>query len=865
MTVFTGGEGNDTVTGSSGNDAISGRGGNDFIDGSIGSDTIEGGAGVDTLLGGDGDDAIYGIKKYEDYHGTIPVADSTPDVIYGGAGNDRLLTVGYDEVYGGTGDDYVWQFGDCLTLGFATSSGIPQNTNAILETWGKPYWDLLFPLQGHANIIDTGGGNDNILLNSAKSISAGSGNDLVALRQLSNSTLIDGGEGFDTIVLYMESLVSGIYTDDFGSFYECSSGITKLDNFELIVLHSMASSGDRWHVEIPQSISANLSNFEIELAHRSIEDPTSQIYLDWSKTSASVSFKLEASYIGDPLLLIVAGYGDDVIYAGAKSDTVFGGAGDDLILCGEGDDLLYGGAGNDQIDGGDGIDRIVYSGALENYTISEITYNKFLVTDSFDVDGRDIIIDVNKLEFMDQTFDIEIRGLAIFGDDAAEEISGGDQADHIDGAGGNDLLDGSLGNDLIEGGSGNDKVLGGQGNDFMFGGTGADELDGGAGNDELDGGTDDDLVDYSGAGSDLTINLATGVATGQGTDVLISIEDVIGSSKDDSITGDDASNEITAGSGDDYVDAGSGDDLIAGGDGAGNDRYIGGNGVDTIKYTSALAGITVNLSANTNQAKSTLSGDRAGIGIDQLSGIENIIAGNHDDGLTGNASSNRIEAGSGNDTLNGGTGTDTLIGGLGDDTYITDGGDTITEGSGAGTDLVQSSATATLGSNVENLTLTGSAAINGIGNTANNIITGNRTSNTLNGGAGTDTLIGANGNDNLTGGAGNDMFIFNAVTESAKAATRTDVITDFVIGQDKINLSAIDAFAAAGANDTFIWKDTAAFNSATKGEVRYEKFDNSGTTNDYTMVWIDNDADTGVEMAIRLTGLYTLTASDFLL
>ena len=101
------------------------------------------------------------------------------------------------------------------------------------------------------------------------------------------------------------------------------------------------------------------------------------------------------------------------------------------------------------------------------------------------------------------------------------------------------------------------------------------------------------------------------------------------------------------------------------------------------------------------------------------------------------------------------------------------------------------------------------------------------------------------------------------MAESATTATTSDVISDFVRGQDKINLSSIDAFASSGANDTFLWKGTAAFSSTTQGEVRYQQFNNSGTANDYTMVWIDNDADTGVEMAIRLTGLYTLTASDF--
>ena len=135
----------------------------------------------------------------------------------------------------------------------------------------------------------------------------------------------------------------------------------------------------------------------------------------------------------------------------------------------------------------------------------------------------------------------------------------------------------------------------------------------------------------------------------------------------------------------------------------------------------------------------------------------------------------------------------------------------------------------------------------------------------LYGRGGNDSLQGDAGKDSLTGGSGTDSFIFRSVSESATGATTADVITDFVSGTDKINLSAIDAFAGTSANDTFIWKGTSGFNSTTKGEVRYEKFNNSGTANDYTMVWIDNDRDSGVEMAIRLTGLHNLTASDFVL
>ena len=88
---------------------------------------------------------------------------------------------------------------------------------------------------------------------------------------------------------------------------------------------------------------------------------------------------------------------------------------------------------------------------------------------------------------------------------------------------------------------------------------------------------------------------------------------------------------------------------------------------------------------------------------------------------------------------------DTLIGGLGNDTYFTDGGDTITEAVNGGTDLVRSSVSLTLGANLENLTLTGAAAINGTGNTLNNVLTGNAAANSLNGGTGADTLIGGLG------------------------------------------------------------------------------------------------------------------------
>ncbi|MFN7657428.1 MAG: furin, partial [Dolichospermum sp.] len=107
----------------------------------------------------------------------------------------------------------------------------------------------------------------------------------------------------------------------------------------------------------------------------------------------------------------------------------------------------------------------------------------------------------------------------------------------------------------------------------------------------------------------------------------------------------------------------------------------------------------------------------------------------------------------------------------GNDIYVVDTTtDTITESANAGTDTIQSSVTYTIANltNIENLTLTGTATINGIGNTRDNVITGNSASNILNGGAGRDTLIG---------GAGNDIYVVDTttdtITESANAGTDT--------------------------------------------------------------------------------------------
>lgn len=218
------------------------------------------------------------------------------------------------------------------------------------------------------------------------------------------------------------------------------------------------------------------------------------------------------------------------------------------------------------------------------------------------------------------------------------------------------------------------------------------------------------------------------------------------------IDGTSGNNTLSGTAGHDRMVGFAGNDTFRGS--AGNDRMDGGTGIDTINYSTATAAIKVSLATTAFQA---IGG---GQGSDSLRFIENVIGSGFGDTITGNSAANLLKGGAGNDTLNGGSGIDRLEGGTGNDTFIVDhSSDVVIELSGQGTDTVRASAHYTLSSHVENLTLTGSAALNGTGNTLANKIIGTSGKNTLKGGAGNDTLDGAGGVDLLEGGTGNDTFI----------------------------------------------------------------------------------------------------------
>jgi trimeric autotransporter adhesin len=261
--------------------------------------------------------------------------------------------------------------------------------------------------------------------------------------------------------------------------------------------------------------------------------------------------------------------------------------------------------------------------------------------------------------------------------------------------------------------------------------------------------------------------------------------------------GNSLNNEVIGTNGHNFLDGGAGADTMSGA--RGNDVYVVDN-VGDVVIEAANNGTDI-----VNTSVSYALGDN----------VENLtLTGGGAINGTGNSLANEITGNSGNNVLDGGSGADTMTGNFGNDTYRVDNtGDVVIEAAGQGTDTVSSSITTyTLGGNVENLTLVG-FAIEGFGNSLDNRIIGNGSNNALIGGFGNDFLDGDFGHDNLDGGDGNDTIIGGFGDDSIFGSfgndtldggggsdyfifdvrnTGTDVVTEFVVGEDKIVLGNFD-------------------------------------------------------------------------
>ncbi|MBW4551986.1 MAG: hypothetical protein KME35_12900 [Aphanocapsa sp. GSE-SYN-MK-11-07L] len=132
-------------------------------------------------------------------------------------------------------------------------------------------------------------------------------------------------------------------------------------------------------------------------------------------------------------------------------------------------------------------------------------------------------------------------------------------------------------------------------------------------------------------------------------------------------------------------------------------------------------------------------------------------------------------------------------------------------------DSVTSTVTYTLGSNLENLTLGGSAAINGTGNGLNNLIIGNSANNTLLGAAGNDTLEGGPGVDSLEGGDGNDSLAGGDGNDTLIGGLGTDILLGNLGDDTLIGSAGNDTFTGAGGSDRFLYNTNATFSASAIG------------------------------------------------
>lgn len=293
---------------------------------------------------------------------------------------------------------------------------------------------------------------------------------------------------------------------------------------------------------------------------------------------------------------------------------------------------------------------------------------------------------------------------------------------------------------------GADTIIGNAGGDTIYAGGGDDIIKGGGGADYIDGQAGRDGVTYEDSSVGVQVNLVTGTGKG-GTaegDILVHIEDIYGSSHDDTLTGNAQDNKLSGGDGNDVLKGGGGTDTLYGGNGndymeidGGDDYANGGDGFDTVAVKGSM-GLRIDLGSgfiDTNLDGQGRNGHYS-TGTDmpgqffphpygspvQLESVEGIIGTKYDDDIYGNEVAN---------TLNGGAGNDLISGRGGDDT--------------------------------------------------------------INGGNGNDFIYGGTGKDTLAGGLDSDVFIFISKDDSKFTGGQPqDVIIDFQQGQDKIDISGLD-------------------------------------------------------------------------
>ena len=865
-----------------GNDNIITRDGIDIINSGAGNDLINCGRGKDTVDGGTGSDVL----DYRSFTQTIAVTlngavntavkvrgvveDTIKNIegIFGGSANDTLVGDGLvNGLSAGAGDDFVRGGGGNDTLdGGAGIDAVDyrDKSQAVAVT-----------LNGSTGVVVTVNGINEDTIRNFEHVYGGLAADTLTGDALANlfrggagNDVLNGAGGID-IADYRDKTTSLVLT-----LNGANSVVVKVNNVDEDTIRNFEQVyGGTAADTLTGDALANL--FRGGGGNDVLNGAGGVDTADYTDKTTSVAVTLNGA---TNALVRVNNVAEDTIknienvIAGSGNDTLIGDALVNILTGNGGNDTLKGGLRKDTLDGGTGLDTADYSDKTQAVvtTLNGAT-NTLVRVNNVAEDTIKNIENVTGGSGAD----------TLIGDIVANILSGGGRNDMLRGDGGNDALDGGSGFDTadysdktqavvatltgatnsivtvngvnedtiknienLNGGRGGDTFIGNTLVNILSGNGGNDLLKGGLAADRLDGGAGVDGADYSDKTAAVTVTLNGATASvvkvnNANEDTISNIENVIGGSAIDTLTGDAFDNVFRGLAGSDVIDGGGGRDvadfsdkttavtatlnngatvtvnvngvgedkitnvegLIGGsaadtltGDtltnffrgGAGNDNLEGGDARDTADYSDKTAAVVVDLDGANGVIVRV-----GGVDEDTIKTIESIIGGTAADSLTGDGQSNTFLGGAGRDVLDGQDGTDTAD--FSDKTTsveVTLNGATnaFAKVNGINEDTLRSIESVTGGSGNDTL----------IGDTLNNSLRGGGGDDRLSAGAGNDVVAGGLDNDTLTGGTGRDLFLF----DSALGPTNVDIVSDFVVADDFIGLDQ-GIFNIAGLQGTF--------------------------------------------------------------
>lgn len=506
--------------------------------------------------------------------------------------------------------------------------------------------------------------------------------------------------------------------------------------------------------------------------------------LDFSSTfstSVSVDLGLSLDQIVNPNLTLRLSSGStfENLVGGAQSDVLIGNARSNTLTGMAGNDLLDGKAGNDiftfDLDASTGIDQVS------------------------DTSGIDTI-DFSTTSLADITFSLAESSAQPIRAASTLQIANGSIIERLIGGDGNDRLTGNAASNWLEGKGGNDELIGESGNDvYRF------DVDHPVGHDTILDSLGVDTLDYSessqfGVAISLDTTLPQTVAPSHTLTLLtsLSIENLTGSTQNDTIVGSSKNNLLIGGPGDDTINGGAGNDtyLFQADHPLGLDTISDSSGVDIFTFSSTLTlGVTIDLANTSPQIVN------ANLSLHLLSdsSIETVIGSPRDDSIIGNSLDNTITGGAGNDSLAGGPGNDRYL----FNATMPLGADVLEDSLGIDT-LDFSSTTLPLLLDLDSLAL--QTVASGLSLTflaLNQIetILGGKGSDTLFGNALDNTLTGGPGDDYLDGRAGNDTYLFDA-----DALLNRDTIHDDIGELDTLDFSKTTTAGISLDLNTLTWQ-----------------------------------------------------------